>query len=288
MEHTTPMLQTNPSAVIRKLPHGLAHEVERLTLGFDWVTPLNADTMAKLSALGDQISDLLPRKFEVSTSEAQASLGSFAGLENSSGSELYAVLFDDNQDENAPFNEKHAEVIINTDGLYFSVHHRYDGWEKTRALAYDIYKVLFEAVLKEVPVASIEFRVSNMFYLEAFTGHLRDLLNEGCDSLPRRVFAADGLWHIDEGYYERQPVLDMQHLLVNLNVSRVQEDARETLHVRTMHQYDFDEALSESPSLENLFDRFESLHTINKTLLSTVLNENISRSLGLLSNGVVI
>lgn len=288
MDHTTPMLQNNPNSVIRNLPHGLTHEVERLMLGFDWVTPLDADTMARLSVAGEQISRLLPRKFEVSTSEAHASMGTMSGLQSPDDSELYAVIFDDNPDHSAPFDDKHAEIIINTEGLYFAVHHRYDGWERTRALAIELYSVFHESVLKDVPVASIEFRVSNIFYLDKFSGDLSDLLRKGCDSLPGRVFAADGLWHIDEGYYELQPDLDMQYLLVNLNVSKVKEDGRPQLRVRTMHQYDFELDAQGLQVIEDLFSRFESLHAINKRLLATVLNNDISHSLGLLGNGGTI
>ncbi|MFJ7282513.1 TIGR04255 family protein [Pseudomonas sp. NPDC099000] len=286
MDHITPMLQTNSNAVSRNLPHGLTHEVERLMLGFDWKVPLDGATMAKLAAAGEQIADALPRKFEISTSQAHASLGTMSGLSSSDDSELYAVLFDDNEDKTAPFDEKYAEVMVNTDGFYFSVYHKYDGWEKTRALALKLYTVFYEAVLKDIQIGSIEFRVSNFFGLDEFTGSLVDLLNEDCDSLPPRVFAADGLWHIDEGYYEPQGDLDGRYLLVNLNVSQVQEENRRQLRVRTMHQYDFDMETPESQTLESIFDRFETLHSINKRLLATVLNPEISLALGLLNEGV--
>lgn len=286
MDHITPMLQNNPNAVSRNLPHGLTHEVERLMLGFDWKTPLDGATMARLAAAGEQIADLLPRKFEISTSQAHASLGTMSGLSSPNDSELYAVLFDDNEDKTAPFDEKYAEVMINTDGFYFSVYHRYDGWESTRALALKLYTVFYEAVLKDVQIGSVEFRVSNFFGLDKFTGSLIDLLNKDCDSLPRRVFSADDLWHIDEGYYEPQVNLEGRYLLVNLNVSKVQEENQRQLRVRTMHQYDFDAEVPEAQSLESIFNHFETLHSINKRLLASVLNAEISLALGLLNEGV--
>lgn len=286
MDQKSSMLRKNPKAVVNKLPHGLTHAVERLSLGFDWTSPLDAQTMRKLSSLGDRIAALLPRKFEVSTSEVRASVNGIAAdpLSSEDDAELYAVLFDDNEDKDAPFDIKHAEIVLKNEGLTFSVHAKYDGWEKTRAQALELYNVFFDEIADKVKLDSVQFRVSNVFCLDKFTGNLSDLLSVECDSLPRRIFNAEGLWHVDEGYFEEQIDSNESQLLVNLNVSKVLGDDGSLLYVRTMHQFYYGHESDKAISLENLFDKFTALHDTNKTLLATVLNKKISTSLGLLGD----
>jgi len=286
MDQKPPMLRNNPKAVVNILPHGLTHAVERLSMGFEWENPLDAQTMSKLSALGAQIASVLPRKFEISTSEVRASVHGIAAetpLSEDDG-ELFAVLFDDNEEQDAPFDIKHAEVIIKNDGFSFSVHARYDGWEKTRAQALKLCEVFFDEISKHAKLESVEFRVSNVFRLDEFKLNLDELLNEKCDSLPSRIFDADGLWHIDEGYFERQVDSESKKLLVNLNVSKVSVDDGMLLYVKTMHQLSDEQQFEYPITLSSLFDKFEYLHDINKSLLASVLNEKISRLLGLIDN----
>jgi hypothetical protein len=75
MDQKRPMFRKKPNAAVRELPHGIIHAVERLSLGFDFASPLDAQSMAKLSALGNQIATLLPRKLQVSTSGMIATVG---------------------------------------------------------------------------------------------------------------------------------------------------------------------------------------------------------------------
>ncbi|PKI19649.1 hypothetical protein CXB65_21585 [Pseudomonas monteilii] len=252
-------------------------------MGFDWVSPLDPQIMSKLASLGDGIAKWLPRKFEVSTSEVKASVGPVIPGQSSTADDggLFAVLFDDNQDANAPFDVKHAEVIINNEGFMFTVHARYDGWEKTKAQAHELFAVFFDEIIKHVTLSAIEFRVSNIFNLEKFTGRLDDVLDLECDSLPRRIFKAHGLWHVDEGYFDDHHESESENLLVNLNVSKVQSEDGKMLHVRTMHQYNFHSESNVSLGLSELFERFEYLHGINKALLATVLNEQTAALIGL-------
>jgi uncharacterized protein (TIGR04255 family) len=172
-------------------------------------------------------------------------------------------------------------LVLHNDSFNFAVYARYDGWEKTRTLALELYRVFYDAIIESATPSSVDFRVSNVFGLENFTGSLNDLLNENCDSLPRRVFNAQGLWHVDEGYFDSHAHADMKQLLVNLSVSKSIEDELENLYIRTMHQFDFPENFSGALSLDSLFEKFEHMHTVNKALLASVLNSNISSALGL-------
>ena len=283
MDQTPSMLRKFPQASVTPLPNGLLHAVERLSLGFDWASPLDAQTMSKLASLGDGIAKWLPRKFEVSTSEVKASVGPVAADASSPSDDggLFAVLFDDNEDKDAPFDVKHAEVIVNNEGFTFTVHAKYDGWEKTKAQALELFKVFFDEITKHVTVSAIEFRASNVFSLERFTGRLDDVLDFECDSLPRRIFKADGLWHVDEGYFDDHYGSEKDKMLVNLNVSKVQDEEGRLLYVRTMHQYNLHPESNVSLSLSELFEKYEYLHGINKLLLATVLNKKTAAVIGL-------
>lgn len=286
MDQTPSMLRKFPQASVTPLPNGLFHAVERLSMGFDWASPLDAQTMSKLASLGDGIAKSLPRKFAVSTSEIKASVGPTSTDPSSPADDggLFAILFDDNEDQDAPFDVKHAEVIINNEGFTFSVHAKYDGWEKTKAQALEYFAVFFDEIIKHVTLSSIEFRVSNIFNLETFTGRLDDVLDLECDSLPRRIFKAQGLWHVDEGYFDDHHESEIEKLLVNLNVSKVQDEEGKMLHVRTMHQYNFHPESKVSLSLSELFGRYEHLHGINKALLATVLNKDTAEAIGLVDD----
>lgn len=278
MDQKKPMSLQNADLAIRELPYGLVHKVERLSLGFEWASPLSGHLMAKLSALGDKVSSLLPRKLEVSTSDADPD--SLGGMREKT-SELFAIMFDDNKDQDGPVDVKHTEIIINNEGLYFTVYARYDGWEITRALALRLCGVFLEAISQETTLAAIEIRVSNIFGLTNFQKSLSDLLDEECASLPRRIFSATGFWHVDEGYFEHHSDPDMSNLLVNLNVSKMLERDAESLYIKTLHRFEFKEDSTDSLQLDRLFEKFEHLHAINKKLLASVLNQCISDSLRL-------
>ncbi|MCK9747115.1 hypothetical protein LT699_10970 [Pseudomonas syringae pv. syringae] len=285
MDQTPSMLRKFPQASVTPLANGLTHAVERLSLGFDWVSPLDPQIMSKLASLGDGIAEWLPRKFEVSTSQVMARVGPVAADAPSSSADddggLFAVLFDDNKDQDAPFDVKHAEVIINNEGFTFSVYAKYDGWEKTKAQALELFSVFFDEIIKNVKLSSIEFRASNVFSLEGFTGRLDDVLDFECDSLPRHIFKADGLWHVDEGYFDNDHESESDKMLVNLNVSKVQDEEGRLLYVRTMHQYSVDSESNVLFSLAELFGKYEHLHGINKSLLATVLNKETAAAIGL-------
>ncbi|AGA76043.1 hypothetical protein CXG50_02175 [Pseudomonas plecoglossicida] len=276
------MFQNKPNAEIRHLPHGLIHAVERLSLGLDWDKPLDAATMAQLSTLGDRIAEVLPRKIEISTSGVRATVaGVVKDASEDESAELFAILFDDNDDHEGAIDEKLVEMVVNDSGLGFAINSRYPGWEKTRALAFDVFNVFYEAVSKQVSISSIDFRVSNVFGLKQFDGNLTDLLNVECTSLPRRVFNSEGLWHLDEGYFDEHSASEVSQLLVNLHVSKAREGDETNLFVRTMHQFDLGEQPAGTTSLVDLFGHFDHLHEVNKDLLASVLNENIVRSLEL-------
>ncbi|AYG47261.1 hypothetical protein DV532_24390 [Pseudomonas sp. Leaf58] len=276
------MFQNKPNAEVRSLPHGLIHAVERLSLGLDWDTELGAAAMAHLSSLGDRVSKLLPRKIEISTSGVRSTISGITKDSAEEGSsELFALLFDDNDDHEGAFDDKLIEMVINRTGIRFVVNFRYSGWEVTRNLALDVYKVFYEAISSQVSISSMNFRVSNVFGLKNFVGPLGNLLDVECTSLPRRVFASEGLWHLDEGYFEDHVSPGVKQLLVNLHVSKALEDEDTNLYIHTMHQLEFHEDSSSALSLEELFDKFDELHRINKLLLSSVLADNIVHSLEL-------
>ncbi|WP_095194370.1 hypothetical protein [Pseudomonas sp. Irchel 3A7] len=273
------------NTVVRELPHGLIHAVERLSLGFEWATPLDGRSMARLSALGNQLVDELPRKLEISTSDIRPhGPGSDDEQSGSEDAELFAVMFDDNKDKDGPVDLKHTEIIINNEGMFFTVYARYDGWEVTRALALKLCSVFLEEIVRDISLTAIEIKVANIFGLAKFSGQLSDLLSDRCDSLPRRVFGAQGLWHVDEGYFETHDDQDMRQLLVNLSVSKTLEDDEESLYIRTLHRFEFNTRASDSLPVTKLFDKFEHLHAINKDLLASVLTDDISDALGLFAD----
>nr|WP_314492537.1 TIGR04255 family protein [uncultured Pseudomonas sp.] len=276
------MFQNKPNAEIRQLPHGLIHAVERLSLGVDWDEQLDAETMAQLSALGDRIVETLPRKIEISTSGLRATVAGVAKHSaEEADTELFAILFDDNKDHEGAIDDKLVEMVINNNGFGFAINSRYAGWEKTRSSALEMFGVFFKAISEKVSISSIDFRVSNVFGLKDFDGNLTDLLDIRCDSLPRRVFSSEGLWHLDEGYFDERAAPGMDQLLVNLHVSKARDGEETNLYVRTLHQFDMSEQSTNAIQLADLFEHFDHLHEVNKDLLASVLHENIVRALEL-------
>ncbi|WP_429506811.1 TIGR04255 family protein [Pseudomonas moraviensis] len=272
-----------PSLTRRDLPYDLSHAVERLSLGFSWETPLNPETMRELAALGPIVDSDLPRRFEVSTSEGEANFHQ-CGPETSGlpeGANLFALMFDDNADDDGPVDVKHTEIVINEDGMFFTVLGRYDGWEITRKRAKKLCDVFLKHTFLRTGLSAVEVRVNNLFFLDNFSSELSSLLNKGSDSLPGKIFSAKGYWHVNEGYYVEHADPDMSKLLVNLSVSKANIFNEEVLGVRTIHRFDTENTDLNYFDIDRIFEKFNHLHAVNKKLLKSLLSDTISDALDL-------
>ncbi len=281
------MSSNMPYIIRRELPHGLSHAVERLSLGFEWGKELDSDTMRGLADLGPTLEADLPRRFEISTSDGEANYHQCAGEGQSlpEGANLYALMFDDNADSTRPVEEKHTEIVINESGLFFTVLGRYDGWDVTRSRAKKLCDVFLKRVFEITGLNAVEIRVNNVFFLERFSAGLDSLLNMESDSLPLKIFKAPSYWHVNEGYYVEHADPDMNELLVNLTVVKANVSDEDALSIRTIHRFDTDNTGLNFFNSDQLFDKFDHLHAINKRLLGSLVHRDISDALNLFPKG---
>lgn len=262
-------------------PAAEKNAVERMSLIFEWAEPLDNDAMLTLSAMCDSLSAELPRKVLLRSSDTQPSDGVNDTSETSENAELAAIFMDDNEDIDGPPNVKKYEVIIGRERFGFSVHAAYPGWKETRKKAFEISNALLETIREFREINAVGFQVVNGFYLEKFDGNFKKILRNSCTHFPANIFSREGYWHVESGFFEDSEPQSDERLLTNLKMAYFPEDSTKKLSLSTLHRMDFSPEKAGTLNISDLWTRYDILHPMNKSLVHSILHDDICLSIGL-------
>lgn len=274
------MSQKTETALFAR-PAAESNAVERMSLIFEWAEPLDNDAMLALSAMCDSLSSEFPRKVLLRSSDVQPSDSAKDTSETSENAELAAIFMDDNEDIDAPPNIKKYEVIIGRERFGFSVHASYPGWKETREKAFQISNALLEKIRSLREINAVGFQVVNGFYLEEFDGDFKKVLRKSCTHFPASIFSRKGFWHIESGFFEDPAPQSNERLLTNLKMAYFPEESTNKLSLSTLHRMDFNPEKAGTLSISDLWARYDILHPMNKSLVHSILHDDICSSIGL-------
>lgn len=268
--------------LIKVRPAADKNSVERMSLIFEWAEPLSNQTMLELSALCESLGSEFPRKIELRSADSQPeSNNSDSRSDASEDSELAAIIIDDNEDINAPPDSKKAELIIARKHLFFSIHAAYPGWQETKEKAYKNCRNLLERIRGERELSGLGLQVINGFYLEEFDGDFSKILRTNCPHLPPSIFARKSFWHVEEGFFSEPDHQSQERLLTNMKMAYFPEGADHKLLITTLHRMDFNAEKKSALTASDLWGSFEILHPKNKSLIHSILHEDVCTSIGL-------
>jgi len=257
--------------------------IERLCLGIEWEQPLNQRTMAELSALSQEITDL-PRRIEFRSSEKlveEATQGR-ESLSFEEESELVEIVLDNRQSAEDSKDDKTLEIKISSQGFFFQLlASTYISWTDTKQKAASLTSTLLNRILEERPVNSVGLQVIDSL---SFDRNLdfSEILDEKSEYLPKAVFSKHAYWRVDQSYYEADD--HATAALTNFQIVHTPKDeGYDNLVIACLHRADLVEATKLSS--EDMYQRYDALYRMNKSLVSSLLSEKLGKLIGIIKEG---
>lgn len=271
------MSKMNPDFNDVVVPAAGTHAMDKVCLGFQWDEPLDQALMGELSSLVSGKELGLPRKIEFSSTAVMKSEGDEISSPVPEGdSELMGIIFDDNTEKDSPVDVKNVELLIQRDGLLFTVQKTVTGWPATKQRAEDVIKIYFDKVKQHRKIISVGLQISNTFAIMKDDIDLRSVLKVESEYLPSKVFDGNGFWKLGSDYFF---VEGDESFHLKLEASLSPEEVGKKLSILTLQRHlPLDEGVV---SMQHAFAMFEKLYRKNVTLVRSLVHKNVCGLIGM-------
>ncbi|MCH5552555.1 hypothetical protein L6227_25235 [Pseudomonas syringae pv. syringae] len=245
--------------------------IDRITLGLDWQSPLDAALMAELSSFSrDQIA--LPRCIEFRASEGALGQQPQDAVSLESEAELVQVVWDDGDSKDSPGGDSTLELNLSKNGFFFQMSAAsYTNWSDTKAKYISHSKPIIDKIFDSQNIKEVGMQIIESVEFNRDLGFSK-LLNCEADLLPRSVFERKGYWRFEHSFFENlSPTMAMK---VNFHI--LLSPARENIDklvIICIHKYLFGEPRKITHA--ELFKDYEELFIKNRNLVGSLLSADL-------------
>ena len=170
----------------------------------------------------------------------------------------------------------------------------YSSWKEISRSVFPVLGSALAAIKSEVSVKSILYQVIDKFIWDGERSACRPdyLFNLEDDLFPKFSSNYQALWHLNQGYFDPSPAIDIEGIVVDRCLNRISVDSalrdggRLTSVVDHLLRVDLDEQISVSEAKEKELPAkiekvFEILHSDNKNLMKRILVSEMQERISL-------